>query len=67
MPRYINTHEFNIERANLESTATPQELITKIRSMPSDLDGASTLRPLDLYAFISRLNNTESVAVNFNK
>lgn len=35
--------------------------------MPADLDGSSSLRPFDLYAFISRLNVTEQTAIDFNK
>lgn len=37
--------------------------------MPADLDSTTpttSLRPTDLYAFISRLNITEKIAVDFN-
>lgn len=59
MPQEIVTYEFDLAAANQDPFADPITLIKKLRSMPSDLDGASSLRPFDLYAFISKLNITE--------
>ena len=67
MPKEINTYEFDLIAVNQNPDAEPSTLFNKIRSMPADLDGASTLRPFDLVAFISRLNITEKIAVDYNK
>lgn len=59
MPKEIITYEFDLAAVNLNPDADPNSLIKQIRSMPADLDGAASLRPFDLVAFISRLNITD--------
>jgi hypothetical protein len=59
VPRKIITYEFDLAAVNANPDADPATLIKKIREMPADLDGSTSIRPFDLYAFISRLNVTE--------
>lgn len=59
MPVEIITYEFDLAMVNANPDAAPASLIKQIRSMPGDLPGTTSLRPFDLYAFISRLNITE--------
>jgi hypothetical protein len=66
VPRKIITYEFDLAAVNANPNAEPSTLIKKIREMPADLDNASSLRPFDLYAFISKLNITEQVAIDYN-
>ena len=65
MPRKITTYEFDIDKANSDPNASANDLITKLDEFPGT--DATSLRPQDLYAFITKVNNTESVAVAFNK
>jgi hypothetical protein len=67
MPVTIKTYEFDLAAVNANPNADASTLIRNIRTMPDDLDGATSLRPFDLYAFISRLNTTESIAIAYNK
>jgi len=59
MPQEIITYEFDLQAVNANPSAPATSLIKKLRSMPADLDGATSLRPFDLYAFISKVNITE--------
>ena len=65
MPRKITTYEFDIEKANSDPNAAATDLIKKLDTFPGS--DVSSLRPQDLYAFITKVNNTESTAVAFNK
>jgi len=58
MPKKIITYEFDLAAVNKNPDADPSTFFKELRSMPADL-GATTLRPFDLVAFISRLNTTE--------
>lgn len=65
MPRKITVYEFDLAKANAEPNAQAKDLIKVVKTMPDDFAGTSSLRPADLYALISRINNTESVAIEF--
>jgi hypothetical protein len=63
MPRKITTYEFDIEKANSDPNAEPGDLIKKVNELPSS--EVTSLRPQDLYAFVTKVNNTETVAVAY--
>ena len=65
MPRKVTTYEFDIDKANSDPNASANDLITKLDDFPNT--DVSSLRPQDLYAFITKVNNTETTAVAFNK
>jgi len=66
MPRKITTYEFDLDKANSDPNALAADLITKVHELPDKEKVISSLRPQDLYAFITKINNTESVAVSYN-
>ena len=65
MPLKITTYEFDISKANSDPNAQPIDLITKVSELPNA--DATSLRPQDLYSFITKINTTESVAVSYQK
>lgn len=72
MPRKVTTYEFDIDKANSDPNAEPLDLIKKVNALPQDDDlssipKATSLRPQDLYALITKINNTETDAINFYK
>ena len=73
MPRKVTTYEFDIDKANSDPNAAPEDLIKKVNALPGDNDlnaiipSATSLRPQDLYALITKINNTETEAIKFYK
>ena len=65
MPRKITTYEFDIDKANSDPNALATDLIKEVTSLPGSF--ASSLRPQDLYAMITKINNTDSAAISYNK
>ena len=64
MPIRIAVYEYNITLASIDSTATAQDLIRKVRIYPTDL-GMSSLRPSDFKALVNRIKNNEKDAVDY--
>jgi len=65
MPRKITVYEFDLAKANSDPNAKAVDLIKKVKTIPDDFSGTSSLRPADLYSLITRINNTQEVAVEF--
>lgn len=64
VPVRISVYEYNIQLASEDATATPQDLIRKVRIYPNDL-GMSSLRPSDFQALSARIKNNEKDAVDY--
>ena len=60
----MTVYEFNVDKANSDPNAQPLDLIYKVKEYPNDY-GMSTLRPSDFKAYVSRIRNSEAVAVKF--
>ena len=65
MPRKITTYEFDIDKANADPNAKATDLIKQKSVLPTT--GMTSLRPQDVYAYITKVNSTESTAIAFKK
>jgi hypothetical protein len=67
MPQKIVTYEFDINKANLEKSASPDKLIKKIHEFPNPDSPVYSLAPQGLNSWISQIRNSEQKAIDFYK
>lgn len=65
MPQAYTLYEFDLEKANSEPFAAPEDLIYKIKTYPDDF-GISNLSPQVLRDLISNIESSEETAKNFS-